>query len=175
MNRPMPNLCFKTMALVFRLRDLLRPRENVLKEVRIEPGSYVLDYACGPGGYVKDLAALVGQSGKLYALDVHPLAMQTVQGIAARNQITNIETICSNCKTGLSDGSVDVVLLYDAFHLLGDPVAVLHELHRVLKPNGILSFSDHHMKESQIMPAVTSNGLFRLSSKGRKTYTFLKQ
>jgi len=51
---------------------------------------------------------------------------------------------------------------------------VLEELHRVLKPEGILSFSDHHMKESEILSRLTSGGLFRLWKKGKKTYSFLK-
>ena len=173
MNRPMPNLCFRLMAFVFRLRYLVRPRRNILREVGIEPGSYVLDYACGPGGYIRDLAALVGLSGRIYALDVHPLAIQKVQDIASNNQISNIETICSDCKTGLPDCSIDVVLLYDAFHLLSDPAGVLDELHRILKPNGVLSFSDHHMRESRIVSNVTHSGLFRLSRKGRRAYSFV--
>ena len=85
------------------------------------------------------------------------------------------ETISSDCKTGLPDNSVDVVLLYDTFHGLGDPNGVLEELHRVLKPNGILSFSDHHIKEDEIVSKVTNGGLYSLSKKGGKTYSFLKE
>lgn len=62
-------------------------------------------------------------------------------------KLANVETIHSDCKTGLPDNSVDAVLLYDTFHDLSDPDGVLEELHRVLKPDGILSFSDHHMKK----------------------------
>jgi ubiquinone/menaquinone biosynthesis C-methylase UbiE len=89
--------------------------------------------------------------------------------------LTNVETILSDCQTELPDNSLDVVLLYDAFHHLSDPNMVLKELSRVLKPDGILSFSDHHMKENEIVAAVTNNGLFRLSRKGQRTYTFLKK
>jgi len=69
---------------------------------------------------------------------------------------------------------VDVVLLYDTFHDLSHPSGVLEELHRVLKPNGFLSFSDHHMKENEIVSKVTNKGLFRLSRKGKGTYSFSK-
>ena len=141
----------------------------------MEPGVHVLDYGCGPGGYIVPLAELVGTSGKIYALDIHPLAVESVQTIAARNELTNVETICSDCQTGLPESSMDVVLLYDTYHNLGDPDSVLAELHRVLKPNGILSFSDHHMKESEIVSKLTDGGLFRLSPKGRRTYGFLKE
>lgn len=55
-----------------------------------------------------------------------------------------------------------------------NPDAVLEELHRVLKPGGILSFSDHYMKEQDIVTRVTKGGMFRLVKKGRKTYCFSK-
>ena len=77
----------------------------------------------------------------------------------------NIEIIYSNCKTGLPDNSIDVVLLYDVLHELNKPNEVLKEIHRVLKSNGILSVSDHHMKENEIISKVTNRGLFKLLRK----------
>ncbi|VVB55970.1 Ubiquinone/menaquinone biosynthesis C-methyltransferase UbiE [uncultured archaeon] len=91
-----------------------------------------------------------------------------------KKQLTNVETICSDSKTGLPDNSIDVVLLYDVIHDLDNPDEVLEELHRVLKLNGILSVSDHHMKENEIVSKVTNRGLFRLSGKGERTYSFMR-
>lgn len=175
MDKPMSNLHFKFMSFGYKFRDLRLPRRNILKEVGIKPGFHVLDYGCGPGGYIVPLAKLVGKSGKIYALDIHPLAIQRVQNIASKKKLTNVKTIYSDCKTRLPDNSIDVVLLYDTFHDLSDPNEVLEELHRVLKPNGILSFSDHHIKEDEILSQVTNSGLFRLSEKGKFTYNFLKE
>jgi len=169
------NLGFRLMAFGYRFRDFFLPRLNILKEVGIKPGFQVLDYGCGPGSYIMPLAELVGKSGKVYALDIHPLAIQKVQDIASKKQLANVETILSDCQTGLPDNSLDAVLLYDAFHHLSDPDVVLKELYRVLKPDGILSFSDHHMKENEIVAEVTNSGLFRLLGKGQRTHTFLKK
>ncbi len=175
MDKPIPDFHFKLMSLSYRFRDLLRPRVHILKEAGIKSGFQILDYGCGPGSYAIAAAELVGSSGRIYALDFHPFAIQSVQRIASRKQLTTVETICSDCRTGLPDDSVDVVLLYDTFHTLGDPYGVLEELHRVLKPDGVLSFSDHHMKEDQIVSEVTNGGLFRLSKRGKKTYSFVKE
>ena len=174
MGEPMSDFHFKFMSFGYKFRDFFLSRVNILQEVGIRPGFHVLDYGCGPGSYIIPLAELVGQSGKIYALDIQPLAVQRVQSIVSEKQLANVETICSDCKTGLPDNGVDVVLLYDTFHTLSDPDGVLEELHRVLKPNGTLSFSDHHMKENEIASRVTNRGLFRLSRKGRRTYSFLK-
>lgn len=171
----MKNVMFKGMCFFFMIRDFFRPRCNMLTETGIKPGDYVLDYGCGPGGYVSPAVELVGNSGRIYALDINPLATKRVEKIAIKRQIANVETICSDCKTGLQDDSLDVVLLYDIFHMLSDPNGVLKELHRVLKTNGILSFSDHHMKENEIMSKITGGGLFRLSKMRKRTYSFFKQ
>jgi len=62
------NLDFRLMALSFSVRDFLQPREDILKEVGIKPGFYILDYGCGSGGYTIPAAQMVGESGKIYAL-----------------------------------------------------------------------------------------------------------
>jgi ubiquinone/menaquinone biosynthesis C-methylase UbiE len=174
MGKQMSNFGFKTMALIFKIRDFFRPRKNIVKEVIIKPGFHVLDYGCGPGSYLAAVEELVGKSGKIYALDINPLAIQMVQHIISKNQFANVETILSDCKTELPDNSIDIVLLYDTFHDLNNPDEVLEELHRILKPNGILSFSDHHMKEDEILSKATNKGVFRLFKKGKRTYSFVK-
>jgi ubiquinone/menaquinone biosynthesis C-methylase UbiE len=170
----MSSVGFKLMTLAFRFRDFFRPRMNVLQEAGIEPGFRVLDYGCGPGSYIAPLAKLVGPSGQIYALDIHPLAIKAVKQTAARKAIGNVQTIESDCKTGLADDYVDRVLLYDTFHNLSQPDDVLRELHRVLKPGGTLSFSDHHMNEKEILVRVTNKALFKLKTRCRHTYCFSK-
>jgi len=172
--KPMSNFRFKMMSFAFKVRDFFKPRRKLLAEVGIKPGDCVLDYGCGPGTYVLAAAELVGPEGRVYALDIHPLAIKKVQSIAAKHGLSNIETIESDGKTGLLAGSIDVVLMYDTFHGLANPDKVLLELYRVLKSDGILSFSDHHMKDGEIIYGVTVNSLFDIVNSGDKTYTFKK-
>jgi ubiquinone/menaquinone biosynthesis C-methylase UbiE len=168
------NFDFRLMALTYRVRDYLLPRIEILKEVGIEEGFHVLDYGCGPSSYIRPLAKMVGRTGKIYALDIHPLAVQAVQRLASKKGLANVQAILSDCQTGLSSNSVDVVLLYDILHDLDKPERVLAELHRVLKTDGILSVSDHHLKQDEIVSKTTGGGLFRPSRRGRRTYSFSK-
>ena len=133
-----------------------------------------MDYGCGPGSYVLPLCDLVGDSGKIYALDIHPLAIRKVESLVSRKGLHNVAAIRSSCDTGLSDESVDVVLLYDIFHDLSEPARILTELHRVLKPEGILSVSDHHLDDKEIMRKIPEGGRFRLDRRGKRTFTFTK-
>jgi len=174
MDKLQSNLSFKTMSFSYKFRDFFLPRKNILREIGINPGFHVLDYGCGPGSYISPISKLAGKSGKIYALDIHPLAIQMVQNTASKKQLANVETILSDCATGLPDNSIDVILLYDILHDLNKSDDVLQELHRVLKTNGILSVTDHHMKSNEITSKITSNGLFKLLKKGEKTRSFCK-
>jgi ubiquinone/menaquinone biosynthesis C-methylase UbiE len=128
---------FKAMAFAFKIRDLLKPRKDIAKEVGITEGFHVLDYGCGSGSYITAVAELVGKSEIIYALDINPTAVEMTKNAADKNGLTNVQTILSDCKTELSD-SVDVVLPHNIFHGLTDRKCVLEELHRVLKPEGIV-------------------------------------
>jgi ubiquinone/menaquinone biosynthesis C-methylase UbiE len=170
----MSGFLFRGMSVLFRARDLLVPRRKVLEEAHLSPGQTVLDFGCGPGSYLRDAARMVGPAGRVYALDLHPLAIRSVSRMAERMGLHNLRPIQSDCQTELADASVDSILLHDTFHILRNPREVLAELHRVLKKEGVLSFSDHHMGEQDITAGMTQGGLFRLASKGRRTYTFVK-
>ncbi len=168
-------LDFKLTLLWFGLRDLFTPPERTLDEVEITTGLRVLDYGCGSGSFTLVAAERVGPSGKVYAADINPLALTHVRAVASKKGLGNIETIHTDWATGLEDGAVDVVLLYDTYHDLAEPDRVLGELRRVLKAGGILSFSDHHLEEGAILSGVTGGGIFRLSEKGERTYTFVRE
>lgn len=174
MDKPMSDSHFKTMSRMYRFRDFFLPRKDILREVDIKPGFRILDFGCGPGSYTVVAAVLVGSSGRVYALDIHPLAIQRVKELASNKRLTNIETIQSDCATGLEAESIDVVFLYDILHHLSELHAVLGELYRVLKPGGVLSVNDHHLKEEEIIFKITEGGLFVLRNKGKKTYNFSK-
>jgi ubiquinone/menaquinone biosynthesis C-methylase UbiE len=169
------NLDYQLMSLGFRFRDIFQPRSRILEEVRIQTCAQVLDYGCGTGSYVLPVIKLIGNLGQLYALDVNPLAVETVQKLAAKKKLANVRVILSDCDTGLRPASIDVVLLYDILHDLKNRAKVLAELHRVLTPKGILSVSDHHLEKDDIISRVTKGGLFKLKLKGDMTLGFSKE
>ena len=102
------------------------------------------------------------------------MAISKVRSLVSKRNLENVQTIRSDCHTDLQDNAIDLVLLYDTLHALERPGDVLEEIHRVLKPEGILSFSDHHMRPEEIVKRITGNGLFRFHHQGNKTFTFIK-
>ena len=99
-DKPMPNLFFRVMSQTMKVRNLSMPPTGMLAEAEIKPGFKVLDFGCGPGYYIPLLAAAVGETGEVYALDIQPLAKQAVEKMALRKRLTNVTAICSDCATG---------------------------------------------------------------------------
>lgn len=174
MEKTHSDFSFKVMSFMFKLRDLFKPRGKVLKEAGIKPGAQVLDFGCGPGGYILLLSRIIGPYGKIYALDINPQAIRSVKTLSSKKNLSNVDTILSDGKTGLPDMSIDYVLLYDVLHHLPQPEEILAELHRVLKPEGILTMSDHHMKDDEINRAITAPGTFKLLRRSKLAFYFTK-
>ena len=167
------NLAFHLMSMGSRLRDWLPPIK-ILQEAGVHFGMTVLDFGCGPGGFSLAAARLVGPEGCVYAMDIHPLAVKSVQRAADKQGFNNIQTVFGGSLVDVPEGSVDIALLYDVLHDLPDPGLTLVELRRVLKSKGVISVSDHHLKEAPLRSIVTGSGHFRLIRSNRWTFQFEK-
>ncbi|MHA1726931.1 MAG: class I SAM-dependent methyltransferase [Promethearchaeota archaeon] len=168
------NLDFRVMSFFFKMRDLIHPPIEKLEKIVIQPGDIVLDYGCGSGSYTFKASELVGPSGKIYAIDIHPLALKKIEKKAKKKNLNNIETFRTECKTNIEDNSVDIIICFDVIHELNNLNAILSEFHRVLKPTGKLSVDDHHSTKTEIISKITQNGLFKLKDSRDKIYNFIK-
>jgi ubiquinone/menaquinone biosynthesis C-methylase UbiE len=162
------------MSLEFRIRDWLRPPIKIVREAGVHAGMTVLDFGCGPGGFSLAAAHLVGPEGRVFAVDINPLALRSVQRSAARQGLNNIQMVLGGSLADVPAGEVDTILLYDVLHDLPEPGLVLAELSRVLKPEGDLSVSDHHLKEASLLLMVTDSGLFSPIQNDRRICQFGK-
>lgn len=161
-SKRLSNTVFRMMAFYLGLRHRLEDVRKPLAKAGIKEGQTVLDFGCGPGHYAIAAAKMVGAKGKVYALDIHPLAAQSVEKKAKKAGLTNITTILSDKGTGLPDRSVDIALAYDMIHMVKDKQALARELHRVLKPNGLLSVIVGHIKVEEVLKILEEDGLFSL-------------
>jgi ubiquinone/menaquinone biosynthesis C-methylase UbiE len=137
----------------------------------VAPGQSFLDYGCGTGCFTLPAARIVGETGRVYALDCFPRQLEVVKKRAGKAKLNNIETILSDAKTGLPDESIDIVWMCDVFHEIEQRRAVLEELHRVLRRDGVLVIYDG-MRERVLNYA---SGLFSLSERDDKLLKFVKK
>jgi ubiquinone/menaquinone biosynthesis C-methylase UbiE len=154
------------------LRNIFLNPRKMMEEITVLPGGKVLDFGCGPGVYTFMLADEVGESGAVYALDIHPLALRKIEEGKRGGKYAHVWTILSDGATHLPGGILDRVVCFDVFHLLEDPQGVLREFHRSLKPQGTLYVNDHHMKDEEILKGVSSSGLFAIRKLYGKTFHF---
>ena len=78
MDKPISKFGFQMMSFFFYLRDLTFNPATWLDEANITEGMTVLDYGCGPGTYTIAAAKMVKETGKVYALDIQPLAHKKI-------------------------------------------------------------------------------------------------
>ncbi|HET6451224.1 MAG TPA: class I SAM-dependent methyltransferase [Spirochaetia bacterium] len=155
--KPMPDLRFRLMALEYRVRARPADVSRELRSLGVEPGMRVLDFGCGPGRYALPAADVVDVTGEVWALDIHPLAIAAVKKGAAARGLANVRTLLSDCATGLPAESMDVVLLFNALHDVDNKAAVLGELRRILKPKGRLLYKDHTLNGHALLSLMRDN------------------
>jgi len=144
--------------------DLIWKPQRRLDNFPLKEGMAVVDYGCGPSRYTLPIARLVGPKGKVFAVDIQPLAISTVRKKAARESLTNIEAILiDSYDTGIQTSSIDLVLFVDTLHSIGDCDALFREIHRILKQDGVFFMDPGHMEMSRATEIVEGTGLFTIT------------
>ena len=161
MQSRMSNTMFRLMSLEFKLKAMLSNPAALLEEAGVGAGMTVVDFGCGPGRYTIPAARLVGATGRVYAADVHPLALDGVARAARRRGLANVETLATEAALAIPDASVDVVLLYDTLHDVERRDEVIQELLRVLKEGGVLSYRDHTLDVDSAFRSMIAAGQLR--------------
>ena len=125
--------------------------EKVLKEVGITKNQNILDFGCGSGYYTIPASQIVGNKGKVYALDKDRKCLNEVAKSAQSRKLKNIQIIATSgeLKIPLEDESVDVVLLYDVIHSYyfspNTRKELLREIYRISNHNALISVYPRHM------------------------------
>ena len=134
---------------------------RMLLEAGLSEGSRVLDLACGIGAVSCWLASQVGVTGKVIAGDVNPDQLVVAKWHCAKcDHLAPIEYVEANAyDTGLASGSFDIVHTRLLLCHLTDPLRVLAEAYRLLKPGGALVCQD--LKLSSIFCSPESSAYAR--------------
>lgn len=115
------------------------PEKN-LDQFSLQKGMRVADFGAGSGFYVLTAAKLVGDKGKVYAVDIQKDLLVKLKKDAATKKILNIEIIWGDLeKEGgakLKDGSVDRVIISNLLFQIGGKENLAKEAMRILKPGG---------------------------------------
>lgn len=118
--------------------------DNVLTTAGLKSGDTFLDAGSGDGFISFAASSVVGEKGKVYALDVYPESVENVKKEVQKKGVKNLEAVLADLtdKIPLDDNSIDLCLMANVMHgfVENEEVEdVMKEVSRVVKPEGVLA------------------------------------
>lgn len=106
-------------------------------------GQTILDLGCGPGYCAKELAFIVGKTGKVIGIDKSTNYIQFLDDVALRYGL-NIETQATDFNTMmLKDDSLDGAYCRWAMAWISNPKEISQKVYSALKPGGRFVFHEY--------------------------------
>ena len=127
-------------TVVAALDDSILPLVAGLKD-KLERGIDVADIGCGSGRAVNYLAALYPKSN-FFGIDLCKEAIDTARREAQELGLGNVEFLADNATHLPGESRFDLIFTFDAVHDQAHPGAVLANIRRLLKADGVYLMQD---------------------------------
>jgi predicted methyltransferase len=124
-------------------RDAWQRPDQIMDALGIGEGSVVADVGAGGGWFTVRLSRQVGPNGFVYAEDIQQPMIDAINRRVAREPYHNVKAILGTpVDSKLPTGSIDAVLIVDAYHEFEAPKALLANAATALKPTGVIGIVD---------------------------------
>jgi predicted methyltransferase len=134
-------------------RDAWQKPDEVLKALALEPGEAVADIGAGSGYFTARLARAVGETGRVYAVDVSPEMVRHLNRRLRDAGVRNVSSVLADPDDPLlPDASVDRVVIVDTWHHIEDQPRYLGLLKRALRPGGQVVHIDFQKRDLPVGP-----------------------
>lgn len=121
------------------------------KALQLKPGDVVADIGAGSGYHTFRLSKVVGDKGKVFAVDIQQEMLDLINKKAKRTKRSNIETILgAEADPKLPPNSCDLILLVDVYHEFSHPFEMTEAMVKALKPGGRLAFVEFRLEDSSV-------------------------
>lgn len=135
-------------------RELLPP-EQTLINLLLQKGDIMADIGCGIGYFTISASKIVGESGKIFAMDISPEMLQDVGIKINENSISNVEPILTeenNLK--LKDNEVTFAFISFVLHEADEKENFLSEIKRIISPEGKIAIVEWEKISSELGPPI---------------------
>jgi len=134
-------------------RDAYQKPDEVVKALALKPGTVVADVGSGSGYFSLRLAQAVGDSGRVYAVDVSPDMVLHLTRRVRDAGVRNVQSVLSAPDDPLlPDASVDLFFICDTWHHIDERGPYIDLMKRMLRPGGRVAIVDFHKRELPFGP-----------------------
>jgi SAM-dependent methyltransferase len=128
--------------------------EHALRLAGLRDGMRVLDVGCGPGEVSFVAARLVGPTGTVVGIDAAADVVRLAHARAAERDLTTVSFQHTTIAELTLDEPVDAVIGRLILMHLPDPVATLRQLSSLVRPGGIIAFSENDITAARSVPVL---------------------
>jgi ubiquinone/menaquinone biosynthesis C-methylase UbiE len=125
-------------------RDAWQRPDAVLALLGIGAGDRVADLGAGGGYFTFRLARAVGETGRVYAVDVDDDMIETLSQRVRDEGVSNVLVVRGEfADPRLPDGEIDLLLVCDTYHHIADRSAYFRRVLTDLAPNGRIAIIEY--------------------------------
>lgn len=132
-------------------RDAWQKPDEVVKALALPPDAKVADIGAGTGYFAVRLARVVPQ-GRVYGVDVEPDMVRYLDERAKREALGHLQAVLGEPGDAKLPEPVDVALIVDTYHHIGERVAYLRRLGEKLRPGGQVVIIDFRVESPKGPP-----------------------
>lgn len=125
-------------------RDAWQKPDQIMDALLIGDGSIVADLGAGGGWFTVRLARRVGPNGLVFAEDIQRPMIEAIQQRVRLEGLRNVRTVLGTAADpNLPAGSLDAVLVVDAYNEFEQRVTLLKNVAKALKSTGRIGIVDY--------------------------------
>ena len=122
-------------------RDAWQKPEEVVEALHVDSASTVADVGAGTGYFAARIAKRIPE-GKVFAADVEPDMVRYLGERAQRDHVANLLPVQASADAANLPEPVDLILVVDTYHHIGNRTAYFSKLKASLRPGGRLAIID---------------------------------
>lgn len=126
-------------------RDAWQEPELIMDALGIFDGAVVADVGAGGGWFTVRLAQRVGPNGLVYAEDIQPQMIESINRRVRRAGLTNVQAIIGTPSNPMLPGPIDALLMVEVYSQVEDPVTLLRNVMPRLKPGGRVGIVEYRL------------------------------
>jgi SAM-dependent methyltransferase len=126
-------------------REIYNQRHQIVAATGVKPGMSVADIGAGTGLFTRLFSQEVGETGRVYAVDISKVFVDNILRISSeKNQRNVVGIVNSAAGVSLPPRSIDLAFICDTYHHFEKPLAMMESIRRALRSRGSVVVIDFH-------------------------------